>query len=538
MGTRHMSPGFTQHLETGFTLLDVARHEAANTAFCRAAILAPGETIALYGVGFTDLRRENWKASARALRWALLSTRHDTAPRYITEIFSALGFSLRASGFSDDAIGCFRRAALFEPGNPGVHASHARGLGGMARVKILGWAKTISPDSADRWNDLGLALMDAGDPSGAASAYRRAVVLAPAHPHGWNNLAILQKRRDQIWSAIQAFERARVVVPINAEILLNLGRNLLLTGNLVRGWECLEAPWRWSGLQPRGGGFSLPVWDGQPLPEGRLLLWSEEKIGEEIMFSTMLEDVARLAQAPVTVLCNPRIAELLGAALPETDILGWNLDAPPPARIAEHAACYPLEFVGRFVRPSLSAFPAPRPILGRGMPRPFRRRTDPPRVGIHWRSVNPFVGEEKSTSLMDWKPILNLPGIEFVNLQYGQVETEIGDARRIFGQAPTIPTGVDQLTDMHGFVDLVAGLDLIICVSSTSAHVAGSLGLPCWVLLPRGAGLSWFWFEDREDSPWYPGVRLYRQDAVGSWRSVLERVGRDLAIWRENLIVP
>lgn len=546
MGTRHMSRGFTQYLKTGFTLLDAARHDAASSAFRQATVLAPGETIALYGVGFTALRRENWKASARVLGWASVAARQDTTPRVITEVHLARGISLRSGGFAENATNCFRRAALMEPHNPGVHANHARGharghamghareLDASARARMAGWATIAAPGSADYWNGLGLARVDAGDPSGAAKAYRHALVLAPDHPHGWNNLAILHKRGDKTGRAVLEFARARVLNPGDVEILLNLGRNLLLTGDLVRGWECLEAPWRWSGLRPRGGGFALPIWNGQPLPEGRLLLWSEEKIGEELMFSTLLEDVARLARAPVTVLCNPRIADLLSLALPEFDIRGWDLVAPPPTRVADHVACYPLEFVGRFVRRAFSDFPAPRPILKRRSPPSEQRRGGVPRVGIHWRSVNPFVGEEKSTSLVDWEPVLSVPNIEFISLQYGPVTAEISDARQRFGQAPTIPAGIDQLTDMHAFTELVAGLDLVICVSSTSAHVAGSLGLPCWVLLPRGAGLSWFWFEERGDSPWYPGCRLYRQDAVGKWDSVLERVARDLATWSDG----
>jgi len=533
MGTRHMTPGFARNLETGFSLLGTSRHEAAASAFRRAAILGPGETIALYGVGFTELRRENWEDSTRLLTWASVAARRDTAPRFITETHLALGHALRSAGLSERATQFFKRAGIVEPGNAQVLANHARGLRDSTRERGAGWATIAAPGRAENWNGLGLARVDAGDLSGAALAYRRSLVLDPAHPHGWNNMAILDKCRDETRLAVLKFNRARVINPRDGEILLNLGRNLLLTGNLARGWDCLEAPWRWLGLQPRGGGFSLPVWDGRPLSEGRLLLWSEEKIGEEIMFSTLLGDVARLAQAPVTVFCNSRISGLLSNALPEIEMHGWDPSAPPPARIADHAACYPLEFVGRFVRRSFTDFPAPKPVLARGLPSRPRHQTKSRRVGIHWRSVNPLVGEQKSTSLLDWEPALTVPGITFISLQYGTVEDEIANAERKLGHGPMIAEGVDQLGDMHGFTEFVAGLDLVICVSSTSAHVAGSLGLPTWILLPRGAGLSWFWFEERKDSPWYPDCRLYRQDEIGRWDTVLKRVSRDLLIWRD-----
>ena len=137
-----------------------------------------------------------------------------------------------------------------------------------------------------------------------------------------------------------------------------------------------------------------------------MLLWSEEKIGEEIMFSTMLEDVARRAMAPVTLLCDPRFAGFRRPESPTIQILGWTRGTRPPVRLEEYTACYPLEFVGRFVRRSFAEFPTPR-----AQPRvqPSERTINAcsekpraPRVGVHWRSVNPLVGTQKSTSLDMW----------------------------------------------------------------------------------------------------------------------------------------
>jgi len=528
-----MSAGFAQDLATGFSCLEAARHKAALFAFKKAAIAAPREMIALYGVGFAALRCADFSVAVAILSRAAIAARADTSMRVVVETQIALGHCLRSSGQSGQAIRSFRRAALIEPENALIQACYASCLEGEARLVPAAWAKVTEPGSPDRWNQLGLACSEAGYIGRADAAYRAALVLDPGHQHGWNNLAILDKWRDFPRRAIERFNRARLVRPDDHEVLLNLGRNLLLVGDFTRGWEYLEAPWRARGLQPRDSAFFLPVWNGEALTGGRLLLWSEEKIGEEIMFSTLLEDVARRAKTPITLLCDPRLVGLHKPLSPDIRIDGWPRGSLPPIRVDEHAACYPLEFVGRFVRRSFSDFPPTRPVLESGFA-PKREKNGDPRVGVHWRSINPLVGAQKSTSLTAWGPILSVPGVTFVSLQYGSVAEDLRQAHRNIGVAPVVPDGIDQLVDMRGFAELVAGLDLVISVSSTSAHVAAALGVPTWVVLPRGPGLSWFWFENRRESPWYPNCTLYRQDVVGRWAPVIERVGRDLAIWREN----
>jgi Flp pilus assembly protein TadD len=520
---------FQRDLSLGFSHLDASRPASAAGAFRRAVLSAPVEMMALYGAGFAALRGGDRQTAVRLLSWAWMAARRGTAPRLQAETLLALGHCLRSEGQEDRARSCLRRAVLLDPANAQAHTNLAGVLVGAEHLRALRRALTATPGASDYWNRLGLARLDAKSADAAEAAYRRALVLQPGHRHAWSNLGILHKLADELRLTIRRFGQARMIDPGNREAVLNLGRNLLLTGAMAEGWARLEEPWRAAGLQPRDGAFTLPVWDGLPLNGGRLLLWSEEKIGEEIMFSTLLDDVARRA-GPVTLLCDPRIAGLLGPALPGIAVKGWASGTPPPVRIDDFAACYPLEFVGRFVRDSISDFPSPKPLLR--CPPIARSGRARPRVGLHWRSVNPFVGDWKSVPLADWGPVLSVPGVDFVSLQYGDVADEVAAAQQALGAAPAIPEGIDQISDMAGFTEFVAGLDLVICVSSTTAHVAGSLGIETWILLPKGPGLSWFWFEDRADSPWYPNCRLYRQAEVGQWRAVLQRVGRDLGAWR------
>jgi tetratricopeptide (TPR) repeat protein len=531
-----MSDQFAQHTELGFTLLGESRFDSAIAAFRRAMIVDPGHAVAAYGVGFTELRRSNWQVATQLLSWAVFATNPRTTARVIAEVHIALGHCLKSNSRPIASSRSFRRASIVEPANAQIYFNHSNCAEIPSPSLVAKWATLIAPGSADHWNNLGRFLADDAAIKTGTSAYRRALILEPGHPHAWNNLGILEKRRDQTRAAIRYFRRARQVDPRNEQALANLGRNLLLTGELADGWAYLEEPWRTQGLQPRDGSISLPVWNGAPLNGGQLLLWSEEKIGEEIMFSTMLKDVSRRT-GPVTLLCNPRIAALLDRAMPEIKVLGWANGTPPPVDPRDYAACYPLEFVGRFVRRRLSDYPPARPLLkatlttGSARRRPVRSR---PLVGLNWRSINPLVGDYKSIPLSHWKPVLSVPEIDFVSLQYGPVAEELDEVRRLHGNSPIEPEGIDQLVDMDAFTDLVASLDLVISVSGTSAHVAGSLGRPTWVLLPRGPGLSWFWFEAADTSPWYPRCELYRQTTVENWEDVMEKVGRNLRAWRER----
>jgi Flp pilus assembly protein TadD len=541
-----MNKHFSDISALGFSLIEASRFEDAREAFRRAVLVSPERAIALYGLGFCALRRVGWNEGVRILSRAAISARPDTATRVLTEIQIALGHCQKASGLTLRAAASFRRAVVLDPPNGQSYYNLSTTIfetddrKGAARAAVH--AAMLASDSADYWNNAGRLL--AGDDilDAAEKAYRRAGILFPGHDHAWNNLGILHKMRDELRRALKLFERARWILPDNADILANLGRNLLLTGDFPNGWKRLAEPWLNRGFLPRDGGFSLAIWDGSPLGGDRLLVWSEEKIGEEIMFSTMLEDVVSRAGA-VTLLCNPRVSALLARDLPSIKVIGWDGSGAPPVDLTNHAACYPLEYIGRFVRRNFSEFPRPRalqkrPIAAGSCGTTNKRNIEAslrlPRVGVHWRSINTLVGDYKSLPLREWGPILSISRIDFVCLQYGAVDSEISEAADLLGGGPRVPAGVDQMGDIVGFAEYVAGLDLVISISSTTAHVSAALGLPTWVLLPRGPGLSWFWFESGESSPWYPDCRLYRQDAVMDWRVVTERAGRDLASWRDD----
>ena len=149
-------------------------------------------------------------------------------------------------------------------------------------------------------------------------------------------------------------------------------------------------------------------------------------------------------------------------------------------------------------------------------------------VGIAWRSSNPEFGNEKSAPLGEWGEILSVQGASFVSLQYGDVADERRDAERRFGNPIATLPGLDVFADLDGLAALHAACDLVITTSTVNAHFQGGLGRPGWVLLPKRIGTLWYWFGDREQSPWYPSLTLIRQSDDGDWSSVMRRAARRL----------
>jgi ADP-heptose:LPS heptosyltransferase len=149
-------------------------------------------------------------------------------------------------------------------------------------------------------------------------------------------------------------------------------------------------------------------------------------------------------------------------------------------------------------------------------------------VGLSWASKAPYYSEQKSAHLRDFEPILKLPGIRFVDLQYGDTLAERTAAKESTGVEVCRVEDVDNHQDIDGLAALIAACDVVVTVSNTTVHLAGALGKTVFLLLPYSQGSLWYWHSDREDSPWYPSARLFRQPAIGDWGSVIRRVAREL----------
>jgi ADP-heptose:LPS heptosyltransferase len=276
------------------------------------------------------------------------------------------------------------------------------------------------------------------------------------------------------------------------------------------------------------------MWNGDASRARRLLLWAEQGIGDQILYASVVPD---LVSSPlgVTLEIDPRLAPLFQRSFPEVSVIPRR--DPPAASPADHDCQAPLGSLARWLRRSFESFPRHRGYL---KPEPSRvqsyRRSllEDSRgadhiVGISWHGSNREFGSFKSVALRDWRGILQVPGVRFVDLQYGDTAAERSLVEEQAGVGIEHLPDLDLYHDLEGLAALCAACDLVITVSNVTAHVAGALGSPTWLLLPMANGRLWYWFAGRPDSPWYPSMRMFTQQTPGSWREVLDEVARELA---------
>ncbi len=429
-------------------------------------------------------------------------------------------------------------------------------------VAELEQAVQAAPRAAALQRDLALALLRSGDRAGAEARAEAALKLDPADrvalrlrgdarleqgkaelaardlrklaqlqsgdAEVWNNLGLAERALGRHAEAEAAFRKALEHNPRMARAATNLGNLLLHRGAYAEGWPLYTARWQTAERQGDRRRFPQPFWTGQDLNGGRLLVWSEQGPGDQILLGTQLPDL--LARGiPVLLECKPRMGPVFQRALPGLQVVELS-DPPHPACLAaDIAAQVPLGDLGRVLRPDAASFPD----------RPGYLQADPARVqllrdryraggtdrlvGLSWRSKNQSLGGFKSSRLLDWAPVLTLPGLRFVNLQYGDCAAELAEVDAALGVRVIHDPEVDQMADMEAFLAQTAALDAVVTTSCTTAHVAGGLGKPTCVLLPHGQGTLWYWGPTGETTPWYPTLRLLRQDQPGDWSGPLHK---------------
>jgi hypothetical protein len=301
----------------------------------------------------------------------------------------------------------------------------------------------------------------------------------------------------------------------------------LALGRFAEGWELYE--YRWTALpgnQPRP--YRQPVWDGNRA--ATLLAWAEQGLGDQILQSGMVPDLAERA-ARVVMEVEPRLVALFARSFPQAGVvaLGEQLYAQP---IDAHV---PLGSLGRHFRGSWDAFPRRERgylIADAARTRALRERLAQGGrkvIGLSWVSHNPRSGKSKSARLADFEDILRLPNCRFVDLQYGDTRAEREAVERELGIRVERLDDIDNTNDIDGLAALISACDAVVSVSNTTAHLAGALGTPTWTLVPHGHSRIWYWFKEGERSPWYPRVHVRRQANAQPWRDLAASAADDVS---------
>ncbi len=397
-------------------------------------------------------------------------------------------------------------------------------------------ATELAPGLVTAHNLLTIALRRQNRLDEAEAASARAVRLAPDDPDVLANLATLHWTRERHAQSVPAFDRALALRPDDAEMHYNRALAHLAVGDLDRAWA--DFAWRWKQRKFKPRPFPQPWWDGSR-PAGRILAWGEQGIGDEVLAAGMLGDLAGRAPAGIVLECDRRFVPLIRRSFPDIVAVPRSDPAAPETAAPDIVAQVPVGDLHLHLRRRrgdfrphsgyLRADPAQTAQLRRRYKAAGGGAGGPLLVGISWQSTNPRLGVGKSLGLAEWTPILQAPGVTFVSLQYGDVAREAAAAADATGARILVDPEIDSLVDIDGFAAQVAAMDLVVTVSNTAVHFAGALNRPAWLMLPRGNGLLWYWLMCQgEACPWYPSIRVFRQDREGDWSGMVERLARTL----------
>lgn len=543
------------------------RLDEARDAAARAVNLAPDLAGAWFNLGAVQVALGDAARGAQSYRKAL-----ELSPDF-AEAWSNLGEALGAAGDRPGEIAAYRRAIAANPGLAPVWSNLGKAFVEAGEideaVTACRRATEIDPNFALAWINLAHALLERGESGEAVRAGERAVGLAPASGEAWTNLGCALMERGELESslaahrqalermphgarahynhglalercgrhdaAIDAYRRAVALDPAFAAAWMRLACVLLAGGDFEAGWAAYE--WRWRDRDARPKRFEFTPWAGERVPGRRLLLWGEQGIGDEILHASMVGDLAE-AGLRVTLEIDPRLVPLMRRSFPGVAVVARADPASLDPRTFD-SQC-PLASLGRWLRPSFDAFPRRRAYLLADRERAgqyaarLRRGEADTLVGISWSSANRETGTSKTCALADWADLLGVPGARFVDLQYGDTQDARDDLRRRHGIAISHLDDLDLTHDLDGLAALCAACDLVITVSNVTAHVAGALGRPVWLLAPAAKGRIWYWFHGRRDSPWYPSMRIFTQPTPGDWSGVLDTVANKLVAFVRN----
>ncbi|GLR83206.1 hypothetical protein GCM10007856_59240 [Azospirillum oryzae] len=525
------------HLNRALLREAQGRFAGARDGFRAALVLEPAHARALLRLAATERELGRGGAAMAAQRRAM-TVSDDPAD---AGLFSTLASLLAGEGLPERAAEAARIAVALAPGDPALWNELANRLKGLGRLadSVAGYGRGLAllpgnpvllNNRADGWLKLGRLEPAEADSRAAVAAEPE---FEPKFAGGWNTLGSVLMARGKAGEALGAFEQAVNADDGAPQARFNRSIALLTLGRLAEGWDDYELGWAVpSGRFPRAE-FPQPLWDGRPLGDGRLLVWGEQGLGDEVMFASLIPQLAGEG-ARVVLDCDARLAPLFARGLPHClphCLPGVTVVArgePPDGRLTapDVVAQIPAGSLPRLMRRRIEDFAGRQPAFLKADPdrvAELRRRLGDGRrlIGVSWSSKNAAVGHLRSLPLARLAHALERPGVRLVSLQYGDVAAEAAAA------GVTDP-GLDAWGDIDGLAALISAMDLVVSVDNSTVHLAGGLGRPTWALLPHSA--EWRWMQGRHDTVWYPSVRLFRQTAPGDWDSVLRKLGEALLV--------
>jgi Flp pilus assembly protein TadD len=511
----------------GSVMAETGRMNEAIAPLSRAAALRPDHPVLhnLLGTAYLQLGRH-----AEAI------PRLETAIRLKPDFAQAhcsLGVALGARGQRDAAVAAFEAALRFDPGLAQAHFNLAglyAAYGVPARaIEHYRAALSLGPDDVVAHHELGILLSREQRFDEALHHLRAALNLQPGMAKIRHNIGGVLSAAGRWQEALASYEETARLVPGSAEAEHNLAVALLLNGRLPEGWRAYESRWRLDAVRPYQRPFPQPAWAGEDLTGRSLLVHDEQGFGDTLQFCRFVPALAASATRLVFEV-RPELVTLLRQSLPpdRLEILPRDPKFPGVDGLPATDFHIPLLSVPRVLGTRVETIPAGEPYLkadaAASAAWAVRLAALPrPRVALVWAGQKALAfNAERSIALAQLAPLGRISGVTFLSLQMGAESAQAADP----------PPGLvlhDFTAALNDFADSAAflsAIDLVITVDTSAAHLAGGLGKPVWLLNRYWS--DWRWLLDREDSPWYPTLRQFRQPRRNDWASVVTRVAAAL----------
>ena len=464
----------------------------------RAVAVDPRSVAAHYALGRLWEGAERYaEAEASYRKVTVLDPNHARA-------HNNLGCMLHMQGKLDAALACYRKALELDPQQPEANKNYAA-----------------------------LAGADAGRLETAIDGFKRQIAANPGDAAAYNSLANIYVELGRHREALVNLERALALDPDRVEFHFAKAHLLLLLGNYAEGWKEYEWRWRMKAINAPALRFSRPMWDGRRIEKGALLIHGETGFGDTLQF-VRYAPLAAVRCATVIVECQPALKSLLHGAKGVSQVVAQGERLPP---FDTHV---PLIALPGIFGTTLDSIPWQGPYIHADPAQASEWRSlvascEPARIkaGLVWAG-NPQNPNDRARSLalQDLAPLARVPDVTFFSLQKGPAAA----------QAVAPPAGMrlvdltPRILDFSDTAALLSQLDLVVSIDTAVAHLSGAMGMPTWVALPFAA--DWRYHVGRGDNPWYPTMRLFRQERDGDWSAVIAQIAQELLLRAESKQTP
>ncbi|MGD0461134.1 MAG: tetratricopeptide repeat protein [Tepidisphaeraceae bacterium] len=508
---------FLTHMMLGNTLRELGRTEEAVASYRHALALNPR---------FADVHNTLGAALAQLnrLQEAVDSFQQAIALNPdLAEAYNNLGQALTTMNRLEEAVAAFQKAVALRPNCANAYNGLGIALKKLGRLEpalaAFRQAVTLKPGHAEYLNNMGMMLGDSGDLEEALAVFRHLITLKPSHAEYVYNLGVALEDLGRPEDALAAYRQTLALKPDYPEAHMNSGMVHLLLGDLAAGWK--EYEWRSKCPHvPMQRNIPQPQWTGGDLEGKTILLHWEQGLGDTLHFIRYAPLIAARG-GKVILKCQPELQSLM-KGVDGIGAVAVDEQSLPPFQLHCPLANLPLAFAT-----TLDTIPVRMPYVTAPLDRALAWRErigaagGPLRIGLAWAGKPIHRNDRRRSMRLDqFSPLAELKSARFFSLQKGPA------ADQSAAPPPEIDF-VDWTADLRDFAEtaaLIANLDLVICVDTSIAHLAGAMAKSVWLLLPFVP--DWRWMLNRTDSPWYPTMRLFRQAEPGDWAGVMASVIR------------